>query len=575
MSTAYTPATGDVVGGCRLERLAARGGMGVVFEATHLALARRVAVKVISPHLAGDVTFRERFIREAQLAASVHDPHVVDVYDAGEQDGALYLVMRFIDGTDLRTVLTSEGRLDPARAVRITRHVATALDTAHAAGLIHRDVTPSNVLLSGTGEGEHALLTDFGLVKSLETTAATRTGAWLGTVSYVAPEALRGEKVDGRADVYALTCVLHRMLTGHAPFERDSDAAIITAHLHDSPPQPSAAGLPAALDLVVARGLAKHPGDRYATAGALAHAAQAAIDGTAATQPPINAGMPHLDRQAAAGAGGGDGSGAATTSLMPGAGGAPGVTSVDQRVDLTRVMTSEQAPSATRVMAPAGAPAAAAPAHTLSAAGPPPAAGPERPSTTPALRRRGRALAGGALVALLAAGGGFALGAALSAEDPPPPRRPAVPRTPAAVSLIAYSAGAYSVMVPRTWRLVESDAGHDGFRRSSWRAPEPWHARLDISYSAGSRADPQEIASTVRGQTAALATYSEIAFGPIELEGEEVIRWVYGTRGNAHMKWYANPCSTSIAVHGTTRASELLRWAPTFRAVAASLRPAC
>ena len=277
MSTTYTPATGDLLGGCRLERLTASGGMGVVYEATHLALDRRVAVKVISPNLAGDEVFRERFIREARLAASVHDAHVVDVYDAGEQDGVLYLVMRFIDGTDLRSVLQAQPRLEPARALRVAGHVAHALDAAHRAGLIHRDVTPSNVLLEGAGAGEHASLTDFGLVKTIDTAGVTGTGPWLGTVAYVAPEALRGEPIDGRADVYALACVLHRMLTGEAPYERRSDAATIAAHLHDPPPRPSAAGLPAALDDVIARGLAKHPGDRHATAGALVAAARSAI----------------------------------------------------------------------------------------------------------------------------------------------------------------------------------------------------------------------------------------------------------------------------------------------------------
>ncbi len=560
MNTAYTPATGDVLGGCRLERLAAHGGMGVVYEATHLALARRVAVKVISPHLAGDQTFRERFVREARLTASIHDPHVVDVYDAGEQDGALYLVMRFIDGTDLRTVLASEGRLDAERALRIGAHVAQALDTAHLAGLIHRDVTPSNVLLSGSGASESASLTDFGLVKSLETAGATGTGSWLGTLAYVAPEALRDEPVDGRADVYALACVLHRMLTGQTPFERDSDAAVITAHLHDSPPRPSADGLPAALDAVIARGLAKQAGERYATAGDLIAAARGAIEGDSGPSRQTSdgeAGLPREDRAVTT-------HHAGVTRVMPK--GAPAA-----QAGVTRVMPKD-APAAqaagavpTRLM-PGGPPQRGRPASD-------PALDPPRPAV--AWGRRARALGGGALALLLVAGGSFALGAALSAEDPAPPRRPAVPRTPAAVSLAPYETSAYTAQVPRTWRLVEDDVSHGGYRSSRWRAPEPWRAQLTISYSPGSRADPEQIAGTVRGATAALATYSEVAFGPIGLNGEDAVRWVYGTRGNAHMKWYGNPCETSIGVHGTTRASELLRWAPTLRAVAASVRPAC
>ena len=257
MTLTHTPGVGDVLGGCRLERLAARGGMGVVYEATQLALGRRVAVKVISPQLADDPEFRERFVREAQVAASVHHPNIVDVYDAGEQDGVLYLVMRFVDGVDLRTVLRAEQRLAPERAVRIVTDVAGALDAAHRAGLIHRDVTPSNILLSGEGADERAALTDFGLVKHVDTQGATRTGTWFGTLAFVAPEALRDDPVDGRSDVYALGCLLHRMLTGSVPFARESDAATITAHLHDAPPRPSEArGVDPAFDAVITRALA-------------------------------------------------------------------------------------------------------------------------------------------------------------------------------------------------------------------------------------------------------------------------------------------------------------------------------
>ncbi|MFM9124689.1 MAG: serine/threonine-protein kinase, partial [Actinomycetota bacterium] len=177
MSAPRAPQAGDVLGGCRLEREAASGGMGVVWEATQIALGRRVAVKVIAPALAGDPEFRERFVREARLTASVHHPNIVDVYDAGEQDGVLYIVMRFVDGVDLRTVLREQAPLDPQRAVRICEQVAGALDAAHRAGLIHRDVTPSNILLSAGGADEQAALTDFGLVKHLDTEGHTKTGA--------------------------------------------------------------------------------------------------------------------------------------------------------------------------------------------------------------------------------------------------------------------------------------------------------------------------------------------------------------------------------------------------------------
>ncbi|MSW95849.1 MAG: protein kinase, partial [Actinobacteria bacterium] len=285
MTATHTPGPGDVLGGCRLDRLVAQGGMGMVYEATHLALGRRVAVKIIAPQLAHDPEFRERFEREARLTARLHHPNVVDVHDAGEQDDVLYLVMRFVDGIDLRTLLQGGQRLAPARTVTLVGQIADALDAAHTAGLIHRDVTPSNILISGKGSTEQAALTDFGLVKHIDTAGLTRTGAWFGTLAYVAPEALRDETIDARADIYALGCLLHRMLTGETPFPRESDAAVIAAHLTDPPPRPSATrGVPAGLDAVVARALAKQPGDRFASAGALAAAAREAL--TAAPETP-------------------------------------------------------------------------------------------------------------------------------------------------------------------------------------------------------------------------------------------------------------------------------------------------
>ncbi|MBU6338292.1 MAG: serine/threonine protein kinase, partial [Acidobacteria bacterium] len=254
--------------------------MGVVWEATQIALGRRVAVKVIAPNLAGDQEFRERFVREARLTASVHHPNIVDVYDAGEQDGVLYIVMRFVDGVDLRTVLREQAPLEPGRAVRICEQVAGALDAAHRAGLIHRDVTPSNILLSGSGSDEQAALTDFGLVKHLDTEGHTKTGAWFGTLAYVAPEALRDEPVTGAADTYSLGCVLHRMLTGEVPFPREHDAAVVAAHLSDPPPLPGAtAGVGEQFNAVIGRAMAKDPASRQSSSGELGREARDALAG--------------------------------------------------------------------------------------------------------------------------------------------------------------------------------------------------------------------------------------------------------------------------------------------------------
>lgn len=528
MSVVHTPGVGDLLGGCRLERLAARGGMGIVYEATQLALGRRVAVKVISPQLAHDPEFRERFVREAQVAASVHHPNIVDVYDAGEQDGVLYLVLRFVDGTDLRTVLRAEDRLSPRRAVRVAGQVASALDAAHAAGLIHRDVTPSNILLSGGPGDEQAALTDFGLVKHVDTAGVTKTGTWFGTLAFVAPEALRDERVDGRADVYALGCVLHRMLTGQVPFPRESDAAMIAAHLNDPPPRPSrVAGLDPAFDAVIARALAKDPERRFASAGDLAAGARAALSGEAVGGPPA-------------------GARATIRSSW-----------LEDRTPATRV-----AADVTRRI-----PEPRAGAEATRAAERPPRGG---------SRGAGRTLTAGLVVlaAVLGAAGGV-LAERLADGDAPAPARPAVPRTPAEVSLIPYRTPGYTAQVPRGWALVEDDADLGDFNRSTWRAPEPTSARLVIAYRIGSGATPAGIAAGARGRLAAERTYSEVAGGPIEIGGRDAWRWVYGLGGELRANWYLNPCGTSVAVSGAGRPAEFLRWSPTFRAVAASVRPAC
>src|SRR4051794_4270750 len=270
--------TGSEFAGCRIEGVLGRGGMGVIYRATELRLGRPVALKLIATEQASDPDVRDRFEREARLTASIEHPNVVPVYAAGEEDGHLYLVMRYVPGTDLHHLLRQEGRLDPARAASIVAQVADALDAAHAAGLVHRDVKPANVLIGG----EHAYLSDFGITRvQASDTRITDSGNWIGTVDFMAPEHLRGEPTDARADVYALGCVLHTALTGAPPFRRETVPATITAHLHDAPPRPSLAapGVPEAFDAVIARALAKEPSDRYPSAGDLGRGARAAALG--------------------------------------------------------------------------------------------------------------------------------------------------------------------------------------------------------------------------------------------------------------------------------------------------------
>jgi serine/threonine-protein kinase len=272
---------GDEFAGCRIEAVAGRGGMGVVYRATELSLGRPVALKLLVSERAGDRAFRERFQRESRMAAAIDHPNVIPVYAAGESDGLLYLVMRYVGGTDLHALLREEGRLDPERAADIVGQVAAALDAAHHAGLVHRDVKPANVLLAG----RHAYLSDFGLTRLAGSeTQLTESGQWVGTVEYCAPEHLRGERTDARADVYSLGCVLFAALTGRAPFAQGTVPATMYAHIHEPPPMASARGVPHEFDRVIARALAKAPHDRYPSAGDLGRAAVAAARGEPVTE---------------------------------------------------------------------------------------------------------------------------------------------------------------------------------------------------------------------------------------------------------------------------------------------------
>ena len=260
--------------------MAGRGGMGVVFRATQLALSRPVALKVIAPDLAADDGYRERFESESQLTASIDHPNVIPVYEAGELDGRLYLIMRWVEGTDLSTLLSSSGRLAPGRAVRLLRPVASALAAAHRSGLVHRDIKPANVLIARSGDQEdHVYLTDFGIARRTDGEAMTRTGMIVGTVDYMAPERFEGGKGDAASDIYAFGCMLFEVVTGHVPYDRAENVAKIFAHVSD--PIPSAAetvgGVHAQLDPIIAKAMAKRPEDRFESAGALLAALDQAI----------------------------------------------------------------------------------------------------------------------------------------------------------------------------------------------------------------------------------------------------------------------------------------------------------
>jgi serine/threonine protein kinase len=328
-------AAGSRIAGYRLEERIGQGGMAVVFRARDERLGRLVALKILAPELAGDAEFQRRFIRESRAAAAIDDPHIVPVFAAGEADGMLFIAMRYVPGGDAHSLLNREGTLPPDRVAAIISPVASALDAAHRAGLVHRDVKPSNMLMDVLpGRPDHVYLSDFGLSKALASTSGmTRAGTVMGTLDYMSPEQIAGKPVDGRADQYALACSAFELLAGAPPFRRDEPTAAMYAHLSESPPQLASlrAGLPPAVDGVLSRALAKAPGDRYASCGQFADALRHAFGFQpydsgprvmpTATHPPTETARPAV--QADAQHGGRTADWPATLSPVPGTGDAP------------------------------------------------------------------------------------------------------------------------------------------------------------------------------------------------------------------------------------------------------------
>ncbi|MFL5799535.1 MAG: serine/threonine-protein kinase [Actinomycetota bacterium] len=276
---------GTELAGYRIESLLGRGGMSVVYVAEDLRLKRKAALKVLAPELAMDETFRERFIAESELAAGLDHPNVIPIFEAGDAGGVLFIAMRYVKSTDLKALIKREGRLQPDRAMSIVGQAASALDAAHAQGLVHRDVKPANILVAegqGPAGTDHVYLADFGLTKrARQRTGLTRTGQFVGTVDYVAPEQIEGKEIDGRTDEYALACVLYECLAGESPYPKDDETAVLIAHLMD--PVPSIRSvrpeLPPALDDVIRAGMAKQKESRFPDCVSLVRAADDALGG--------------------------------------------------------------------------------------------------------------------------------------------------------------------------------------------------------------------------------------------------------------------------------------------------------
>ena len=264
---------GQRFGDYLVEAQIGRGGMGVVFRARHLVTGDIVALKLMAPDLADSPVFRERFIREAEAGPSLTHPNIVSVFDTGEADGELFIAMELIEGTDLKGLIQEEGHLDPKRTLSIFRQAASALDAAHESGMVHRDVKPQNILVTPREtpqDVDRVYISDFGLVRPLTSeTSASRTGQVFGSIPYMAPELIEGIPADGRADVYALGCVLFECLTGKVPFERENEVSTVWAHIHETPPMltDTHRDLPGGLNDVVFKAMAKHPDDRFLTCG--------------------------------------------------------------------------------------------------------------------------------------------------------------------------------------------------------------------------------------------------------------------------------------------------------------------
>jgi hypothetical protein len=384
---------GSELAGYRIEVPIGRGGMGVVYRAEQLRLGRKVALKLLAPELAENQGFRARFEHESRLAAALDHPNIVPLFEAGEADGLLFISMRYVEGTDLRALLSRGGRLEPERALAIAAQVGSALDAAHTRGLVHRDVKPGNILIA---EGaapdlpEHCYLTDFGLTKDTSSPVElTATGTFVGTIDYIAPEQIEGAKPDGRGDQYALACVLFECLTGHPPFPRDEEISVMWAHLQDEPPTVTAdrPELPAAIDAVIAQAMAKSPTVRYATCTAMVAAARAALLSGSVVAPAA------LTREHAS---------------PPAPAGATRVNAANPAPPLAAPAPAAQAAAAPPLAAPplaAPAPGRATPAPAQPTVGPPRTAPPAKRESLPVL-----ALALGVLLIVAAAVAGVLAG---------------------------------------------------------------------------------------------------------------------------------------------------------------------
>jgi hypothetical protein len=543
---------GDTFAGFRVLREIGRGGMGSVYLAEDERLRRRVALKVILPELGRQEGFRRRFEAEARAAAAIEHPNVVAILSAGAAEGRLYLAMRYVEGENLNEALEGGTRLEPAEAVRIIAAVAAGLDAAHAAGLVHRDVKPANVLLSGELGRDGVYLTDFGLVRNLdsEETRLTRTDQVMATLDYAAPEQLEGERVDARTDVYALGCVLYRILSGKRPFsgaDREKVAKILGR------PVPHLGGAEATFDPVIARATAKAARDRYHSAGDLAAAATAALEGR---------GEPTDERTVATGAAAdgfreGHDRGRATEPLGSDV-------FVAREEPPTRPTGARSSGRGRRVAIAVCTLAILAGVGVAIAI----AAGGSGDGTTETVVRQttvtseSEAEAGGA------------------AQEP----KETQAKAPVAVSraepeLRQVQSLIYKAKVPVEWAQDfeiegENEAPYYPLQfDGTGEAGEPY-VRLEGQYPAAV-ADPVEGEEGPRRTTSESSDYREISFGPIVIGGRRLVRWNYEVEGDRRVVYGLTECAGGMALVGSASPGHFAEFAPLFEEIAASLRFQC
>jgi Protein kinase domain len=561
---------GDRLGEFQVVRRIGEGGMGTVYLARDERLDRHVALKVIAPRLAHDPEFQRRFESEARSAAAIDDPNVVPVYSAGAEDGRLFIAMRFVDGTDLRALLAGPEPLEPGEAVAILADVASALDAAHAASFVHRDVKPANILLAERGGRQTAYLTDFGLTKGAQAggTQLTGTGQWIGTLDYVAPEQMTSGRVDARTDVYALGCVLHEMLSGSVPFP-GNDMQKMWGHVNE--PLPSIdEDRHRPLSQVVERATAKEPADRYQSAGDLARAALAAVEGRPVSE---------AERSVATGAAAtglieaGDAPRTRTMKSPPPAGGGERRTAAMTRDAPTRKRRHQHQRDGS-----AGRVVAAIAGAVILGAGLIGAAlifssGREGGSQTVVSQSAGRSGERTAPEANAAGQAGGGVDAASNGAETNAGEASASSATD------TYSQALYSVEIPAVWEQEKSDAPSEiggPYVESVWRNPAEPNSSITIDAETPAPAvPPLASAESVRAQTSQSSGYREIAFEPISLGGLPATRWVFEVPEDRRVDYFVNACDVGIAMLGSTTPSIFGSLAPTFHAAASSIVVPC